>query len=158
MTIKAIVVATRYSFSLRSTRVAKQSRCEALALRSTLVAKHSPVKPLVSHVDQISIEFQYQWIDHKGQCGICGDPYEGSTRNHEAPGGRYANGIIVKEYKVGQVIKVEVDITANHRGSFTFKMCPNNNPDRDSDQSCFDRFLTFFKSRYFVCLVMDFLQ
>ena len=30
-----------------------------------------------------------------GKCGICGDPYNG-PKPHEAPGGKYANGIIGK--------------------------------------------------------------
>ena len=29
------------------------------------------------------------------KCGICGDPYNG-PKPHEAPGGKYANGIIGK--------------------------------------------------------------
>jgi hypothetical protein len=36
-----------------------------------------------------------------GKCGICGDPYDASPREHEAPGGKYANGIIVKKYTAG---------------------------------------------------------
>ena len=79
-------------------------------------------------------------MQYNGKCGICGDPYGASPRNHEAPGGRYANGIIVREYKIGQVIDVQVDVTANHKGNFQFKLCPNNNILQDSDQSCFDRY------------------
>ena len=43
--------------------------------------------------------------------------------------------------RAGQVIDVQVDLTANHKGSFTFKMCANNNINRDSGQHCFDRYL-----------------
>ena len=52
---------------------------------------------------------------------------------------RYANGIIVREYRVGQIIDVQVDVTANHKGTFIFRLCANNNIAQDSDQSCFDR-------------------
>lgn len=83
--------------------------------------------------------YSLQWMQYGGKCGVCGDPYGASPRNHEAPGGRYANGIIVREYRAGQVIDVQVDLTANHKGSFTFKMCANNNINRDSGQHCFDR-------------------
>ena len=34
-----------------------------------------------------------------GRCGICGDPWGDYPRAHEAPGGIYATGIIVKTYK-----------------------------------------------------------
>ena len=76
---------------------------------------------------------------NKGKCGICGDPWGENPRQHESPGGRYANGIIVKEYRIGQVIDVDIDISANHRGSFIFKLCVNNNVRRDAGQRCFDR-------------------
>ena len=72
---------------------------------------------------------------------MCGDPWGQRPRNHEAPGGRYANGIIVKEYRVGETMEVEIDLSANHRGSFTFKLCQNNNVRRDSHQRCFDRYV-----------------
>jgi len=36
-----------------------------------------------------------------GKCGICGDGYGDSPRQHEAPGGEFANGIIVRKYKPG---------------------------------------------------------
>ena len=83
---------------------------------------------------------------------MCGDPWGQRPRNHEAPGGRYANGIIVKEYRVGETMEVEIDLSANHRGSFTFKLCQNNNVRRDSHQRCFDRYvnLNFFISLFFV--------
>ena len=74
---------------------------------------------------------------------MCGDPWGQRPRNHEAPGGRYANGIIVKEYRVGETMEVEIDLSANHRGSFTFKLCQNNNVRRDSHQRCFDRYVNF---------------
>ena len=38
----------------------------------------------------------------KGKCGICGDPFNANPRQHEAPGGIYANGIIVKTYLAGK--------------------------------------------------------
>ena len=87
------------------------------------------------------LHFQHQWLRSRGKCGVCGDPWGQRPRNHEAPGGRYANGIIVKEYRVGETMEVEIDLSANHRGSFTFKLCQNNNVRRDSHQRCFDRYV-----------------
>ena len=39
----------------------------------------------------------------------------------------------------GSIIPVVVDITANHQGYFTFKLCPNNDIWQDPKQECFDR-------------------
>lgn len=73
-----------------------------------------------------------------GKCGVCGDPF-GGRREHEA-GGKYATGTIAKTYSMGQVIEAKVDITANHKGNFKFKICPNNDPSRVVTQECLDRY------------------
>jgi len=83
--------------------------------------------------------FKHQWDDLDGKCGICGDAFDADPKDHEAPGGRFANGIIVKEYKSGDKMKVSVEVTANHKGFFTFKLCPNNNIHQDPTQECFDK-------------------
>ena len=83
--------------------------------------------------------FAHQYGPAKGKCGICGDPYDARPREHEAPDGKYANGIIVKTYKAGQKIKAKVEVTANHRGFFEFKLCPNNNINKDPTMECFDK-------------------
>ena len=44
---------------------------------------------------------KHQFEAMGGRCGICGDAYDASPRQHEAPAGKYANGIIVKQYKAG---------------------------------------------------------
>lgn len=45
-----------------------------------------------------------QWVQNKGECGVCGDAFHLSEpRPHEA-GGEYAKGTIVRHYTVGQVI------------------------------------------------------
>ena len=82
--------------------------------------------------------FKHQFGRLGGRCGICGDPADAWPRQHEAPGGRFANGIITRQYKPGQDIVVKIDVTANHKGFFTFKLCDNNNTQQDPDQSCFD--------------------
>ena len=43
--------------------------------------------------------FGVQHFQNTGRCGICGDPWQKNPREHEAPGGLYANGIITKIYK-----------------------------------------------------------
>ena len=80
-----------------------------------------------------------QWVQNEGRCGICGDPHHlEQPRPHEA-GGEYANGIIVRHYSVGQEVDVEVELTANHQGRFEMYICPNNNPNIEASQECFDR-------------------
>ena len=59
------------------------------------------------------------------------------TAVQEAPG-RFATGTIVKRYTSGQIIDVTVEITANHKGYFDFKVCPNEDFTRDRGQDCFD--------------------
>ena len=52
---------------------------------------------------------------------------------------RFANGIIVRDYQPGGVMNITVDVTANHKGFFTFRMCPVVSEGVDPDQECFDR-------------------
>jgi len=81
--------------------------------------------------------FNVQWDQNEGRCGICGDNWADEIREHEAPN-RYANGIIAAEYQSGQEIDVTVDLTANHFGHFTFKLCPAESLEEDPEQDCFD--------------------
>jgi len=73
-----------------------------------------------------------------GRCGICGDPWDANPREHEAPNGKYANGIITRNYQPGSEINVTVRIKTNHKGYFMFRLCKNDNVKKDPDQSCFD--------------------
>ncbi|KOB74812.1 putative chitin binding domain protein [Operophtera brumata] len=55
---------------------------------------------------------------NEGKCGVCGDAHHVSEpRPHEA-GGMYGKGIVTRHYSVGQEIEVEVELTANHLGTF----------------------------------------
>jgi len=60
----------------------------------------------------------HQWSPViNGRCGICGDPWDARVREHEAPGGKFATGVITRNYSPGQQITVTSDITANHLDS-----------------------------------------
>lgn len=72
-----------------------------------------------------------------GKCGICGDPHFGA-RDNEA-GGKYALGIITKQYRVGSVINVTIELTTNHKGYFEFRLCPQNDPYTPITEACLDR-------------------
>ena len=71
------------------------------------------------------------------KCGVCGDPADG-VRENEA-GGKYAQGIITRHYHKGQIITVDVELTANHHGHMTFKLCRNNNFHKAITNECLDK-------------------
>ena len=43
-----------------------------------------------------------------------------------------------------ELLKVRIELTANHMGHFEFRLCPNNNPAKPATQACLDRFSTMF--------------
>ena len=51
----------------------------------------------------------------------------------------FGKGIIVRKYEMNQVIKVRVELTANHMGWFEFRLCPNNAPHKVASQLCLDQ-------------------
>ncbi|XP_070378456.1 uncharacterized protein [Dermacentor albipictus] len=80
--------------------------------------------------------YAVHWQQNGGKCGVCGDPWHQATpRNNEA-GGKYAKGIIVRRYKRGEVMKASVQLTANHRGYFEFRLCPVNDPKVTATDEC----------------------
>lgn len=46
--------------------------------------------------------------------------------------------MITRNYRVGSVIKTSVQLTANHKGYFVFKICPAISSIREVTQSCLD--------------------
>ena len=47
-------------------------------------------------------------------------------------------------YQPGQEVQVTIEVTANHKGYFEFKLCPNNNVNMDPEQDCFDKYVEKF--------------
>ncbi|XP_034948651.1 uncharacterized protein [Chelonus insularis] len=83
--------------------------------------------------------FTRQWQRNKGNCGICGDAWDlKQPRAHET-GGKYGNSVIVRKYKTGQVIPIHIQLTANHRGYFEFKICPMTVKGKEVTQDCLDK-------------------
>ncbi|XP_059160493.1 uncharacterized protein LOC131944049 [Physella acuta] len=70
------------------------------------------------------------------RCGVCGDPYDGMRENEE--GGKYATGTVTNTYTQGQRATFQVDLTANHRGYFEFRICPKNSAEEKTTQECLD--------------------
>ena len=85
--------------------------------------------------------FNTLWRVNGGKCGLCGDAFNAEVKEHEAPGGKFATGTIVREYTMGQTIDVSVEVTANHRGSFTFRLCRAPSAEQDPSQECLDQHL-----------------
>lgn len=81
--------------------------------------------------------FMNQYLYQRGRCGVCGDPNQG-PKDNEA-GGRYATGTIAKTYSMGQVIDITLDVTADHKGWFEFRLCPNNNPAKVITHDCLNQ-------------------
>ena len=86
--------------------------------------------------------YNYQFKIADGKCGICGDPWFAEPREHEAPNGTFATGTITAGYSQGQTIDVQIEITANHKGLFEFRLCPNKESIDDPSQDCFDRYIS----------------
>ena len=72
--------------------------------------------------------FSRQWTKNSGRCGQCGDAWDQPQPRPGETGGKYGRGVIVRSYRPGQTVKVTVDVTANHRGYFQFRLCPQPNP------------------------------
>lgn len=83
-----------------------------------------------------------QWTQNGGKCGVCGDPWhEPTPRLHES-GGFYDTGLLGRRYTPGQIIDIEVELTANHKGYFELRLCPlTGDPSLTERQECFNKYL-----------------
>jgi len=80
-----------------------------------------------------------QFNNNNGDCGVCGDSYDDQHPQLHETGGKYGNGIVSKTYVMGSVIDIEIEITANHKGSFMLKLCPVRTRNGEATQDCLDR-------------------
>ena len=83
--------------------------------------------------------FSRQWSKNGGKCGMCGDAWDLPQPRAGEAGGKYGRGVIVRNYQPGQMIKVTVDVTANHKGYFQFRLCDNPNSGSPAHESCFNK-------------------
>ncbi|KAK3104862.1 hypothetical protein FSP39_011917 [Pinctada imbricata] len=83
--------------------------------------------------------YENQWIKFDGKCGLCGDPYQQKPRENEA-GGKYATGTLTRRYKMGDVITLQADLTANHKGFMEYHLCPLNQSHAPLSFECFKKF------------------
>jgi len=72
-----------------------------------------------------------------GNCGVCGDPIAAAAPRDNELGGRYSKGIITGNYRAGEVIDIEVQLTAAHKGYMEWRLCET--PTSGETQACFNR-------------------
>ena len=63
-------------------------------------------------------------VENGGRCGVCGDPWDARRPRPGEAGGLLGRGVTTRVYRPGQTVSLSVDITANHRGYFQFRVCP----------------------------------
>ena len=72
--------------------------------------------------DPSNSEFQVQWADNEGKCGVCGDSYsEKRPRKHET-GSIFDRNVTVRTYAPGEDVVLVVDVVANHLGEFSLSL------------------------------------
>jgi hypothetical protein len=79
----------------------------------------------------------HQETDPGTNCGVCGDPLSQATPRDNEINGKYYRGIITGRYSAGQVIDVEVELTAAHLGAMEWRLCAN--PGAGETQDCFNQ-------------------
>lgn len=86
------------------------------------------------------IQSQFNGIN-QGRCGECGDEWSLPRPRPNDEGGLYGKGIVGQVYFQGQVIRIEVQLTASHMGFFEFRLCPKKSAQELATQECFDAHL-----------------
>ncbi|XP_069973984.1 uncharacterized protein [Penaeus vannamei] len=83
--------------------------------------------------------YRIQWLQNRGRCGECGDPWDLPRPRPNEHGGVFGTGLISKAYRQGQVFTATVHLTANHMGWFEFRLCPSEKPGQYVKQSCLNK-------------------
>ena len=74
-----------------------------------------------------------------GLCGVCGDAFDMKQPRPNEMGGEFGLGVIAANLTQGQIVKVEIELTAYHQGYFQMRLCPHNRRERPAAQTCLDR-------------------
>lgn len=69
--------------------------------------------------------------------GECGDNWSLSKPRPHEFGGKWGQGVIVREYNPGSEMTIRIELTASHMGYFEFRLCDN----VQADQDCLDKHL-----------------
>jgi len=74
------------------------------------------------------------------RCGLVGDASVGNVRNYDAPKNAVGGPMpiaVQANYTQGQVVTLDISLTAHHKGHFVFSACPIS-PGEIPTQECFD--------------------
>ncbi|ODM90931.1 hypothetical protein Ocin01_15752 [Orchesella cincta] len=69
-------------------------------------------------------------------CGVCGDSILQNIPRDNEINGNFYRGIITDSYSAGQIIEVQTDITATHRGHMEWRLCTD---PKNETQACFNQ-------------------
>ncbi|KAF2363735.1 Cellulose/chitin-binding protein N-terminal [Trinorchestia longiramus] len=83
-------------------------------------------------------DYLYCFQKENEQCPPCGDSNDSPKPYAHQAGGKWALGIIGRNYTAGEVITVKVSVTNSHGGHMMFKLCPNNDVNKPVTQKCLD--------------------
>ena len=73
------------------------------------------------------------------RCGVCGDVVTQARPRDNELGGRYGKtGLVPRTYNQADIIDITIQLTAHHKGWFSFKMCPVGPKDVTEDEACFN--------------------
>ncbi|XP_015792569.1 uncharacterized protein LOC107369157 [Tetranychus urticae] len=129
----SIVILFLFQFS---SKVSGHGRLIQPASRSSAWRFGFPTTPNYDDNQLFCGGFTVQWDVNDGKCGICGDPYSGPKPN-ELPDGKYTKPLIITaNYTEGDTITALVQLTANHHGSFDFRLCPATSDKVEVTQEC----------------------
>ncbi|KAH9506494.1 hypothetical protein DERF_011223 [Dermatophagoides farinae] len=103
--------------------------------RALVEARIGSLKSL--EMNKKNFHLRTMWNKNHGKCGICGDSYSLKQPRPYESGGIYVNNIIVQHYRSGSTIAVIIFISANHKGKFSFSICPRNDPHKLETEECF---------------------
>jgi len=86
------------------------------------------------------VSVSVHWTTNGGKCGVCGDAWDQPAPRFHESGGFFANGLLGRRYTPGQIINVEIELTANHKGYFEMRLCPlDGDPTIVERQECFNK-------------------
>ncbi|XP_033324121.2 uncharacterized protein LOC117219248 [Megalopta genalis] len=106
--------------------------------RSSAWRKGFPVEPNYNDNSLFCGGYDVMWNQNGGRCGLCGDNYDIHQPRPNENRGVYGTGVIVERYNHGETINVNVKLTANHMGKFTFHMCRLPSPEHLESEDCFN--------------------
>ncbi|CAL7951135.1 unnamed protein product [Xylocopa violacea] len=108
--------------------------------RSSAWRKSFDVEPDYNDNELFCGGYGIQYEQNEGKCGECGDDYAMLRPRPHENGGIYGTGVIVRNYTIGgEIINVRVKLTANHKGTFAFHLCPLEHPHDLETEECFNR-------------------